>query len=286
MICSAALLVEADLTNQESSKNNGQVEFDSLRNEIRNLKELFSESKSKNEILIKNNKLLEEKIILLEHPIKQKNNVIFSELLVNTKSDRDEAKDPAQQDKHSILRTDVNGIAENPSTSKSSNVTVKETNQETNDTNKHSQDKSKALVAKNVADFFKNSETKNENTPRIVSPNIEWKTVSRKKTNVNRAKFITSSGPKSTTRTAKFSGALKKKWLYVGRIAGKDVPVESIREYLTEINGYEEIEIKKLESKGKNSSFSIGVLSNEIFERLNSEDFWPNGVIILFGIFF
>ncbi|KAK9871856.1 hypothetical protein WA026_015102 [Henosepilachna vigintioctopunctata] len=134
--------------------------------------------------------------------------------------------------------------------------------------------------AKNVADFFKNSDTENKNTSRTQSSNTEWKTVSRRKTIVNRAKFITSSGPKTSTRTAKFSGALKKRWLYVGRIAGKDVPVESIREYLTEINGYEEIEIKKLESKGRNSSFSIGVLSNEIFERLNSEDFWLNGVIV------
>ncbi|KAK9892641.1 hypothetical protein WA026_021018, partial [Henosepilachna vigintioctopunctata] len=183
---------------------------------------------------------------------------------------RDGIINPAQKDKHSILRTDVDRIGENPSTSMTSNVTetnrktnvtVNETNQERNVPNKFTADKIKALVAKNVADFFKNSNTKNENTSGTQSSNTKWKTVSRKK-KVNRAKFITSSGPKSTTRPAKFSGALKKMWLYVGRIAGKDVPVESIREYLTEINGYEEIEIKSLESKGRNTSFSIGVLSN------------------------
>ncbi|KAK9880863.1 hypothetical protein WA026_013189 [Henosepilachna vigintioctopunctata] len=118
--------------------------------------------------------------------------------------------------------------------------------------------------AKNVADFFKNSDTENKNTSRTQSSNTEWKTVSRKKTIVNRAKFITSSGPKTSTRTAKFSGALKKKWLYVGRIAGKDVPVESIREYLTEINGYEEIEIKNLRVK-------VGTLpSASVFSRMKS----------------
>ncbi|XP_045482776.1 uncharacterized protein LOC123686587 [Harmonia axyridis] len=47
------------------------------------------------------------------------------------------------------------------------------------------------------------------------------------------------------------------KWLYVGRIAGKDVPVESVREYLTEINGYEEIKIKKLETKGQASPLLV-----------------------------
>ncbi|KAK9892558.1 hypothetical protein WA026_020543 [Henosepilachna vigintioctopunctata] len=93
----------------------------------------------------------------------------------------------------------------------------------------------------NVADFFKNSDSKNDNPSGTQSLNTEWKTLSRKKTNVNRAKFITSSGPKPTNRTAKFSGASKKMCLYEGGIAGKDVPVESLREYLTEMNGYVEI---------------------------------------------
>ncbi|KAK9892767.1 hypothetical protein WA026_021957 [Henosepilachna vigintioctopunctata] len=88
------------------------------------------------------------------------------------------------KDKNSILRTDVDGIAENLSTSMSSNVTVNETNQETNVTNKLTVDKSKALVAKNVADFFKNSDTKNENTSGTQSSNTEV-TLYLEKKNVN-----------------------------------------------------------------------------------------------------
>lgn len=53
-----------------------------------------------------------------------------------------------------------------------------------------------------------------------------------------------------------------------------------INEYLTEIEGHKEIEIKKLESKGRNSSFSVGVFSDEFFKRLNSVDFWPSGVTV------
>ncbi|KAK9891229.1 hypothetical protein WA026_013544 [Henosepilachna vigintioctopunctata] len=106
-------------------------------------------------------------------PYRTKNNVISNELFVNMKSDSDGTKNPVQKDEHSILRTDVDEIAENPSTSMSSNVTVNETNQETNLTIKLTADKSKAIVAKNGADFFKNSDAKNENTSVTQSSNTE-----------------------------------------------------------------------------------------------------------------
>ncbi|XP_044747620.1 uncharacterized protein LOC123308825 isoform X1 [Coccinella septempunctata] len=57
----------------------------------------------------------------------------------------------------------------------------------------------------------------------------------------------------------KIKGAIRRKWIYVGRIAGSDVTAQDVRNFLSNLPGYETIEINKLTTKGTNSAFSIGV---------------------------
>ncbi|KAL3283016.1 hypothetical protein HHI36_006173, partial [Cryptolaemus montrouzieri] len=53
-------------------------------------------------------------------------------------------------------------------------------------------------------------------------------------------------------------GAAKKKWLYVGRIAGQEVLEDDLNEYLADLQDKDKVEIKKLHTKGNNSSFREG----------------------------
>lgn len=51
----------------------------------------------------------------------------------------------------------------------------------------------------------------------------------------------------------------KQKWIHVGRVQGKDITEKQIKNYLVEIDGGEEVEVKKLKTQGTNSAFSVGV---------------------------
>jgi hypothetical protein len=81
--------------------------------------------------------------------------------------------------------------------------------------------------------------------------------------------------PKSST----ILGALRRKWLYVGRIIGNEVAENDVKDYLQNIDCHDEIIIKKLTTKGHNSAFSIGVppkISNDVF----NPDIWPDSVCL------
>ncbi|KAK9882726.1 hypothetical protein WA026_022987 [Henosepilachna vigintioctopunctata] len=95
-------------------------------------------------------------------------------------------------------------------------------------------------IAKNVHDFFENSES--DITENRINRN-EWQTVTRAKMRTKRPECIVSVGPKTNNRSAKLKAVSKKKWLYIGKISENDVPEEAIRDYPREIDGYESIEI-------------------------------------------
>ncbi|KAL3269379.1 hypothetical protein HHI36_008449 [Cryptolaemus montrouzieri] len=84
-------------------------------------------------------------------------------------------------------------------------------------------------------------------------------------------------GASATNKKPSFQGAVKKYWLYVERIAESDVFIEAIKDYLGDVG--ENIDVKKLDTKGSNSAFSIRVTSEDVFNTV-SEDFWPEGVLI------
>lgn len=105
----------------------------------------------------------------------------------------------------------------------------------------------------------------------------EWKTVSRK-SNSRKGTICTGlSAPKH--EKSPIIGVQRKRWLYLGKIAG-DTSEDAILEYLCHISGHEEIVVKKLNTLGLNSAFSIGAPNDEIYNVLNDKDFWPTGTLL------
>lgn len=91
--------------------------------------------------------------------------------------------------------------------------------------------------------------------------------------------------PKSGN-TPIITGAPRKQWLYLGKIAG-NISEEAVSEYLSNVETTDKIIVKKLNTVGSNSAFSIGAPNAEVYNLLNDKDFWPTDAIIRpFGIFF
>nr|CAH7760551.1 unnamed protein product [Callosobruchus chinensis] len=72
-------------------------------------------------------------------------------------------------------------------------------------------------------------------------------------------------------KSTKICGTIRRKWIYVGRITGRDVTEEDVRDYLKDletINGYKDIVVTKLNTHGSNSAFCIGVPNDELYEKV------------------
>lgn len=108
-----------------------------------------------------------------------------------------------------------------------------------------------------------------------------WQTVQNKKSRKHtfRKPNIICTGS-NKNESGKLLGVKKKRWLYVGKIAGKDTTVEDVSEHLKDISGSEIMDIRKLNTKGVNSSFSIGLASDELYKSICNPNTWPEGVII------
>lgn len=91
---------------------------------------------------------------------------------------------------------------------------------------------------------------------------------------------IVCSGSKTNDQPNTISGATKRKWLYVGRIAGKDVKEEDVEQFLRNTDGLGDIIVKKLDTKGSNSAFSVGLPTEEAYNIVYNENFWPSGVVL------
>lgn len=99
-----------------------------------------------------------------------------------------------------------------------------------------------------------------------------------KKSSKNKTKRSTLCTGTINTNT-NIKGAIRRKWIYVGRIAG-DVSEVDVQNFLSNLHGNQMIEVKKLPTKGPNSSFSIGVPSEDLYIKLNDPNFWPAGITI------
>ncbi|KAL3265214.1 hypothetical protein HHI36_009428 [Cryptolaemus montrouzieri] len=91
-------------------------------------------------------------------------------------------------------------------------------------------------------------------------------------------KSITSTGNNPSKPTLK--GAIRKKWLYVWRIVGNSVTENDIKDFLPDLEHHNTIEVKKFDSKGHNSDFSIGIPTETLYEKVNDPNFWPSGVVL------
>lgn len=114
----------------------------------------------------------------------------------------------------------------------------------------------------------------------------EWKQITYQKKKIrpsNPMKLkneLVCNGSKTNNQENTISGATKRKWLYVGRIAGKDVKEEDVEKFLKNTDGLGDIIVKKLDTKGSNSAFSVGLTKDEDYKTVYNKDFWPAGVIL------
>lgn len=117
-------------------------------------------------------------------------------------------------------------------------------------------------------------ETKESNDESANATTKEWKIVTNRR---KRSKLICTGSKKANTI---IKGVPRKRWVYVGRIEGKDTSEQDISDYLNDIEGHEDIEVKKLRTVGKNAAFSVGVPSERLFDIICDPELWPEGVVI------
>lgn len=77
-----------------------------------------------------------------------------------------------------------------------------------------------------------------------------------------------------------FKPAPRRMWLFVGR-ASKEMDEDKVKSYVlrkTGIGNEDEVVVKRLSSKSESNSFQVGVPIAQ-YEVVNSENFWPNGIV-------
>lgn len=242
------------------TENNFENEF--LKMQVKLLNELLVEMKSKNLVLMKNNELLIEKIKFLENdnhsPKKRKQDPINKPTL----SVRIQKTDV---DKSSITSPSVS-VSELTS---SSNVNINN-NGGRNENNDYKVEENEQLWSTVV------SKKHNKSQPRInVSAD---KQVTAETFKYKQRKMIECTRAPNTN--AKVRGAIRRKWIYVGRISGANISEDDIKDYMADLQAGGGIEVRKLPTKGENSAFSIGIPDDSTYNKLNSPDFWPQGVIL------
>ncbi|KAL3271404.1 hypothetical protein HHI36_021885, partial [Cryptolaemus montrouzieri] len=97
---------------------------------------------------------------------------------------------------------------------------------------------------------FNNYKSNVENTEQ----KGDWKTVSyRTKLRLiseNKKPKILCNGSKTTGKKSTIQGAKKRFWLYVGKIQGKDTKEDDIKSWISDMEGTDEIIVKKLTTIG------------------------------------
>lgn len=87
----------------------------------------------------------------------------------------------------------------------------------------------------------------------------------------------------SGQKLTKICGAVRRRWIYVGRVSGRDVTVEDVREHLMDLKdleGFGDIVVTKLRTRGNNSAFSVGLPNEELYGRVFNEGYWSKGIAL------
>lgn len=216
------------------------------------LKSLLEECRSKNNILMENNRLLNEIIQSTKVPTKTSTHEIKSS---NIKKDK---KLATSGDKSS---SNVANIENTRLLTVPSYVPVD------------------IGIPKHISTSEK---TKiNKQTENKECPVNEWTTVERRKVNKNpKSTKKPCYGTKTTDENMTIRGAIRRQWIYVGKIAGKHVTEEDVKKFLKESKINEQVSVKKLNCLGPNSAFSVGLPTKESYETVFKESFWPQGVAL------
>lgn len=85
----------------------------------------------------------------------------------------------------------------------------------------------------------------------------------------------------NSKQVGKITGAIRRKWIYVGRILGSEVSEDDIKDYLSDLKNcdkFEHISVEKLKTLGKNSAFCIGLPTEELYNKVFNVEYWSEGV--------
>lgn len=249
----------------------------SLRTEVEYLKLLLEETKSKNSILIENNNLLKDKITILENQIKSGKNT--TKKFVNTLQDKVPAVVTDTVASATTFKNTYSSVVhENRSNAHEhrpqAQMSFVEPKRIVNNVN----NSVPAIPEININDSNKNISTsvhKIKDTDRME----DWITVRNKKRQSRNTKVCFGTKENSADNST-IKGAIRRRWMYVGKIAGKEISEKDILTFLKDIEGKENIIIKKLNTLGQNSSFSIGLPNENAYKSVFCESFWPQGVVL------
>lgn len=252
---------------QECNDNGGNdMEVKNLQLEVEYLKALLNETRSKNEILVECNKLLNEKIGYLE-----KNQIKPDNKGKQNMESRNRNVRTFESGTIVVGDSSLMGVAD-------------KTHAEQDQRNSEIRASLSKLSVSNVNKTIMKTSSANEITENDFSQeNVhEWKEVKYKK-KINESKrnnkLIISNGTK-TESDSKIQGATRRRWLYVGRIAGNNTTEKDILDYMVGLNDHDTIVVKKLPTKGSNSAFSIGFPGETSFNTAFSGDFWPQRIVV------
>lgn len=122
---------------------------------------------------------------------------------------------------------------------------------------------------------------KSEDDLSVQKNNEEWQIVTKKKNKPLRRPLskVLFTGTSKDSSASKIKGATNRKWLYIGHISGQNVMPDDVKKHLSFLEGIDEVEVKKLPTKGQNSAFSIGVPEN-MFDKVSKPEVWPFGIIV------
>lgn len=250
-------------------------ELEKLEIKLSASEDLIFELRDKNRVLNENIKLLEENKVLLEKSMKE---LEFSKPLTSS-SKVDSGRLNTGTPK--TVPVSYSKVAQGSGkTFTSSNPGQQPSDNVQNILKAQSEIMEKVI---NLAQDEGNS--KSQQGARVVFPSQDadgFQTKMRRKKpivkKVLETKFATGKNP---SKSDKVTGAIRRKWIYAGRIAGKDVTEEDIQDYLSDLKGcekYEHIVVKKLDTLGNNSAFCIGLPTDELYDRVFNVDYWTEGV--------
>lgn len=234
-----------------------------LKMEVTYLRALLEEANSKNLVLIENNKLLNEKISNIETNIKtsRKNS---DENSKTTKTTSSSNADKQTSLSYSSMLSKGSGSAHDAQTPQE-------------------QASEDVIVNVNVNNRLTQQEINNEINTVTDSQVIKtredgWTKVRGRKTR-ERKTVQKIYGTKTNDQNTTIQGAIRRRWIYVGKIAGRDVSEKDIASYLESLNESEQFIVKKQKTIGQNSSFCIGV-TQDAYNKIFDESFWPQGIVV------
>lgn len=256
---------EANVNKMAKEINELQTENKIMNIEITYLKQLLKETQEKNKILMENNSLLINKIKSQDEEIEnpsQCRNVNKEEKNKGREQRVDNKQSKQGQNAETELRADN-----------------KLTYAKVTDCRTLELPTIKGNVTNHPNSQIGYANAVRQNREQIqTQPDKEWTTIQYKKRNRTKSSVICT-GTNRTNNTI-IRGAAKRRWIYVGRIQGKDITEQQIEEYLGEINKNEKAEVKKLDTLGNNSAFSVGVYTDESYDSICKPEIWPEGVVV------